>query len=107
MKKGKYAKLTRGVCRASLVESAVVGAVALVWTGPARGGDVVSTWKPNTSGNWSDAFNWTNASETFAYPDNGVLGNTYDVVIGPGSTGASISFDLNVTVRNLSLDGRT
>jgi hypothetical protein len=57
--------------------------------------------KAYTSGNWNDPSLWVNSPSAATFPNNGNLGNTYDVVINGPYSGATLN--VPATVHNLTL----
>src|SRR5690349_14471139 len=68
---------------------------------PARAATVTSTWKAYTPGNWNDPSLWVNSPAAATFPNNGNLGNTYDVVIGPTIGGPALN--VSATIHGLTL----
>ena len=68
-----------------------------VFSAKLSGQTVDADWT-GTAGNWSDASQWS----TIDFPDNGNGGFDYDVLIEPN---ASVTLDVNATVRSLLLSG--
>jgi hypothetical protein len=54
-------------------------------------------------GNWNDPSLWVNSPAAATFPDNGNLGNTYDVVIGPTIGGPTLN--VSATIHDLTLSG--
>lgn len=74
---------------------------AMLVTAPAGyGADQIATWN-GTSGNWSDANEWS----TTNYPDNGNGGiATYDAEIIDGFGDVSVTLDVDVTIEGFTFD---
>jgi len=80
---------------------AVAGACCLKV--PVRAATVTSTWPYGVPGNWDDATKWINSPAAATFPNNGNLGNTYDVVIDKSIGGPTLN--VPATVHGLTLGG--
>lgn len=89
--------------RAAVIKRAALGA-ALAFMGAAESvgaATVTSTWKAGVTGNWNDSTKWTNSPTAATFPNNGNLGNTYDVVVNSGTA----TLNVPITVHSLTLSG--
>ena len=82
-----------------LAALALVLAIGQLLPCAALADDIDATWLGGSS-NWNDAGNWSSA----AVPNNN--GHAYDVFIDGGSTGVAsvVSFDMNATISDLTID---
>ena len=88
--------------RPAAAAAAAVLILAATSSPDSRAATVNSTWNATTGIlNWSDPLRWTNSPAADTFPDNGRLGNTYDVVISQGGP----VLDTSVTVRSVTLTG--
>src|SRR3954471_4986582 len=83
--------------RAAAIRRAALGAALIGVTESVGAATVTSTWKAGVTGNWNDATKWTNSPTAATFPNNGNLGNTYDVVVNSGTA----TLNVPITLHNL------